>query len=305
MCAVQFFSVHPVRLSALSPSALHAVHTKRKRGRIAASVNLIYLLSSPLGVYCLRAFVRSSEWHRAWKCICVIVICACSPNRLAKWVSERATVDGLSRSLGVCFELFFYHSGCHSLHFAIGGDGRWREQHKPNVRRDRISIKFVCVIYRQLIKLSTLGFNFIVRWYPSRQITFTHTHTHTRKQQQQENRKPTEYIFQFGCCPLLQTYLFSIISWMAIKNAQPENRNVLMNPGQNDPDSFDDSPFELESSINFRQLDGNLIRILDFSFHELSTRILRWSLACTNYDRDGLNREAISRKHLKISNLFC
>lgn len=123
LCIISFSISHAVCFSALSPGILHAMNIKRMRqrerkrkengGRIAAPVNLIYLLSSPLGVYCLRAFVRSLKWYRAWECICVIVICACS--KPTKWVTEYGRVG-----VCVCFEVVFLPptDGCHSSHFA-------------------------------------------------------------------------------------------------------------------------------------------------------------------------------------------
>lgn len=60
--------------------------------------------------------------------------------------------------------------------------------------KDRISINLVCVIYRQLIKLSSLGFNFIVMMILTRQIAC-------------ENRMDDN--FQFGKCPHADVFIFN------------------------------------------------------------------------------------------------
>lgn len=168
-------------------------------------------------------------------------------NWLSEWASERVSVDELcvsiSLSLDVCFELFFYHSRCHSSYFANCGDGRWQKQYKPNARRDRISIKFVCVIYRQLIKLSTLGFNFIVRWYPSRQITFTHT---SNKQKTNEIYFSIQMLSAFA-----DVFIFNYILDGHQKSTARKSKYFNKPIQQNDPVLFDDSPFGLETWFNF------------------------------------------------------
>lgn len=145
-------------------------------------------------IIAIRCALSAYIFYRIWmgmvccmstKCIYVIVICV---------------FGELS-----CSELFFCHVEFASHFECIDGNTQTHTPAKPSQPKwwDRISINFVCVIYRKLIKLSTLGFNFTV------------DDTHPDKSH--ENRMDDN--FPFRNCPCVDTYLFSII-WCLLYSHQ-------------------------------------------------------------------------------------